>query len=116
MGVFVTYCGGDSDLEAAVERLGRRKRSETMDILPPRPPAIVSPQAAFLAALPGIGTERVSAILQWAGGNLAHALWGLTDTEVDGPVPIGARRRIRRFMGLKANEELTVMVKGENHE
>lgn len=100
MGVFVTYCHGDADLESAVMRLANRERGD-LKLLPPRPAMGLGAQAGFLCSLPGIGVETYPQVMQWAGGNLAIALVGLTDDEIDGPVSISKRKRIIGFLGGK---------------
>lgn len=98
MGVFVTYCRNDADYEAAAIRLVNRPRS-ALKILPARPAQNLGAQAQFLCGLPGIGIESFAPIMEWAGGNLAHALVGLTDDEIPGPVSALKRKKIIGFLG-----------------
>ena len=109
MGIFVVFCGGDHDYKPCIERLANRNRGE-LKLLPPRPPAILGAGAAFLAGLPGIGTERVMAVMEWAGGNVAHALTGLTDLEINSPIPYATRKRIRGMMGLRDKESIELSI------
>jgi hypothetical protein len=111
MGIFVVHCGGDSDYEACVLRLGNRSRKPEMRLLPPRIPNILGPAATFLASLPGIGIERVDKVLEWAGNSPAIALTGLCDLSIDLPgIPVSTRRRIRSVLGLKDKDDLEILI------
>jgi hypothetical protein len=59
--------------------------------------------------LPGIGEERSAQILQWAAGNLAHALVGLVDPQIRTPISRAVQTGIRRFLGLP--EDITLELK-----
>jgi ERCC4-type nuclease len=100
MGVFVGFARDDGDYERALLALGNRKRGEVR-VMPARSFELVSPQAAFLMGLPGIGEERSSQILQRSGNNLSTALVGLTDPALKQPV-IGkaVQTSVRRFLNL----------------
>lgn len=98
MGIFVTYCKNDADYEAACMRLVNRPRGE-LKILPARPAIALGAQAGFLCSLPGIGVESFAPIMEWAGGNLATALVGLTDDQIPGPVSATKRKKIIGFLG-----------------
>jgi len=108
MGVFVIHCGGDSDFEDCVIRLGNRPRDVIQHILPPRPALTLGPGVALIASFPGIGIERALEILRWAGNKPAHALMGLTDLHIDAPVGIAVRKKVRQVLGLTENETLEV--------
>lgn len=108
MGVFVVHSAGDADFEKCIIRLGERPRDGLQKILPPRPGLILGPGSALLAALPGVGLERVTEIMKWAGNVPAHALSGLTDMEISAPVGNAVRRRIRRVLGLTDNQVLEI--------
>lgn len=108
MGIFVVMCNGDNDYGPCVERIGHRNRSSEMLIMPPRPPKTLGGGYALLAMLPGIGTQRVMEVMKWAGGNAAHALLGLTNLEIDSPIGVGYRRKIRTALGLRPAEELAL--------
>jgi len=99
LGVFVGFARDDADYERALLALGNRKRSDVR-ILPARSFELVSQQATFLMGLPGIGEERSQQIMEWAGGNLAHALVGLVDPQIRTPVGKSVQASIRRFLGL----------------
>lgn len=105
MGVFVAFAGGDEDFEAAIIRLANRKR-DPIKLLPPRPPTILGPGATFLASLPGIGPEHALRLLEWSGGNPAHALVGLTDLSIECPLSTATRRRVRTALGLKDTQTM----------
>lgn len=111
-GAFVVFCNGDNDFLACIGRLAAKDRSETLDILPPRPIEILGPKEALLAALPGIGVERAKTALEWGGWNLAVTLMGLTDPELEkSPIPKNVRTNIRKLFGLKDDEELAICAK-----
>lgn len=108
MGVFIVYANNDLDFEATVLRLGERNRDQFMDILPARTENVWGAPAAFIASLPGIGLERTKAVMDWAGNVPAHALSGLVDLEIEAPVPLATRRKIRNFLGLREGQELAI--------
>lgn len=107
-GVFVVFCKGDGDFEPCIQRLAKRDRKPMMNILPARVANVMGPGAALLAALPGIGTERVIEILKWSGQSPAVALAGLVDLEIKAPLAESYRRKIRAIMGLKEHELIEV--------
>jgi len=111
-GVFVVFCNGDDDYRNCIMRLASRNRSETQDILPPRPIELLGPKETVVASLPGIGIERAKDALEWGGWHLGWTLAGLTDIELDkSPIPHSVRKDIRKLFGLKDNEELTIISK-----
>jgi ERCC4-type nuclease len=119
MGVMVVTCAGDSDFEDCIVRLGRRNRSEVLNFLPPRQPILWGAKESFLATLPGIGAEKCLRISEWASGNLAHALTGITDLSIPCPVEgIGeiTRKKIRTFLGLGEAQNIEIYNDSENQE
>lgn len=108
LGVFVLFCQGDQDFEDCIMRLASRSRKPVMNILPARVPNVLGPGAGLLAALPGIGSEKVMEILRWAGNIPAHALCGLTDLEIKAPLADNYRKKIRSVLGLQDREILDV--------
>lgn len=115
MGIFTAHCAGDSDLEACILRLAKRKR-DALHILPARPAQSLGVGAAFIAGLPGIGVERSLDVMRWANGNVAHALMGLTDVDMKAPVGQATRRKIRMVMGLRDGQELGLDVNSQHQE
>lgn len=113
LGVAVMFANGQLDFEDSVLRLGKRNRAPQMRIMPPRMPNVLGPKAAFLAALPGVGIERVQDVLEWAGDSVAMALIGLTDLEIKSPVGFTLRRQIRAILGLADNENIEIVLQGE---
>jgi len=114
--VYVTYAADDTDYERAVLRLAKRKRDEVQHVLPARPAEILSPRAAFLAALPGVGVETVTALLRTAYNDVAMALVIASmedETLVNNPVPKHVRRKVRRFLGLRDGERFAVYSRDE---
>lgn len=114
MGVMVAYAGGDTDFEAAVIRLAQRKR-EPIKLLPPRPPSIVGPGAVFLASLPGVGVEHTMRLLEWSGNQPAWALSGIVDLEIECPLPMATRKRIRTMLGLKDRQTIEYVFNEQDH-
>ena len=112
MGVGVTFAAGDDDFEGAVMRLAARKRAPVR-ILPPRPPRVFGAGEAAIAALPGVGLERLDALLEYAGSP-AMALVALTEHgshHVPGIGP-GTRRAVRRALGLDDDLEFYILPTG----
>lgn len=116
MGVFTTFCNGDRDFGECVTRLANRKRDAEYKLLPPRPAVMIGPGAAFLAGLPGVGVERVTALMSWCANVPAHALVGITDLEIDAPLPLTVREKIRQLLGLKKHQTLELWVNDQQHE
>jgi len=110
MGIGIVHAAGDHDFENACIRLADRER-DTVHVPPAREAALFSDAQAVLASLPGIGIERTQAVLKYAG----NAAWGLTWlTELNSNDPIlgindGVKRTIRRVLGLRDNETLSVV-------
>lgn len=116
MGVFVMFCGGDRDYEDCVIRLANRKRDTEYKLLPPRPAMMLGPGAAFLAGLPGVGVERVTELMTWAANVPAHALVGITDLEINAPLPQTVRKKIRALLGLKDRQTLELWINASEDE
>lgn len=104
MGCMVVSCHSDTEYGATVMALAKRDHNDTITIMPHRMPVLMDARMAFLCGLPGIGEERAKAILDWAGGILAHALVGLTDLEINAPVGKAVRSQIRGFLGLREKQ------------
>ena len=103
LGVMVTFAGGDMDFEAAVLRIGNRRRDATMLVRPPKVAQILAPGEAALAELPGIGLERVMSLLDYCGSP-ATALEFLTTLDMgyahcDGIGNV-TKRNVRAALGL----------------
>lgn len=112
MGVFVVQCAGDDDYEAAVLRLAARSHKPEMVVSPAREAIPMSPAERILLSLPGIGPERVSALLEYCT-TPAWALSFLTCHDVEGAVTgigPGTKRAVRQALGLRDDEELAVVV------
>lgn len=109
MGCMVINAGGDEDFEAAIIRLANRKR-DAIKPLPPRPPSIVGPGATFLASLPGVGIEHTLRLLEWSGNVPAHALAGITDLDIECPLPTATRKRVRAMLGLRDKQQVDLWV------
>lgn len=110
MGIFVTHCASDLDLESAVIRLSERKRDGKMILPPARIGKVLGISAGFLCGLPGIGPEKVGEILQYCG-TPAWALVGLTDRNSEIPgIGQGIKNNVRYTLGLKENEQMGILI------
>lgn len=109
MGTAVVFAASDDDYEKLVIGLSNRSRKPETQILPPKPPSILSPGHQILASLPGIGMERLKTVMDYAGGLPGWALVGLTDMEHDYKgIPKNTQRSIRAALKLKPNERLEI--------
>ncbi len=109
MGCFVTWAASNSDLESAVVRLARRDRGR-MPVAPARFPVLLSPGEAALAALPGIGPDRLDALMRHTQ-TPARALEFLTNTNGNDKVPgVGPHTKtgVRQALGLAEDQTLTI--------
>lgn len=112
MGVFVTYAGGDSDYEAAVIRLSQRSHNAEVLVPPAKEPRIFNDSERILCSLPGVGPERVGAILEYVGESPAWALTWLTMFNSPDRVPgigPGVKAAIRKALRLSDEYELAVV-------
>lgn len=116
LGCYVVHCPSDTEYANTIKMLGNRDRKEVIDILPQKEALPVDAKSVFLMGLPGIGLERARQILEWSGGNLAHALIGLTDLEIKSPVGEVTRQKIRVFLGLQNNQTLELDLDHESRE
>jgi len=114
LGVGVVFCANDDDFCPCVERLAKRKR-EDIHIHPVRQPHILSAGDKLLASLPGIGYEKVKALLDYCG-TPAWALNYLTTLGKDSVPGIGdgIKRAVRKTLELKDGEELWPIAGNEN--
>ena len=116
MGVQVVFAASDQDFESCVLRIASRSREGILPVPPAKTPHIFDIGEQILASLPGIGAERVQAILEHAGSP-AWALTYLTDTYPDNnPIPgIGpiTKQNIRKAFGLEPWAQLAVVALGD---
>jgi ERCC4-type nuclease len=116
MGIFVIHCAGDVDFEAAILRLGNRERKETMLVPPLKIGKLLGLQAGFLCGLPGIGPEKVSAILD-ACGTPAWALVCLTDKNSTLPgIGEGIKNNVRHTLGLLDDQQMGILLNEQGQE
>lgn len=101
LGIPIVYCK-PGDYANCIKRLGDRKR-DGVTVIPSRSPKHLGEGAAVLLALPGIGPEMLNRIWKELNGVVAHALWMLSDPEVELSVPVNTRKRIRKVLGLSEN-------------
>lgn len=109
MGVFAVWCGGNTQVESTITQIANRSRNEQTVIAPARAPVTLSSGEAALIALPGIGLDRMDALMQHAG-TPAQALEFLTDITTNGIAGIGpqTKSKVRKALGLVGDEKLTV--------
>lgn len=111
MGTAVVFAASDDDYEKLVINLSNRSHEPETQILPPKPPSILSPGHQILASLPGIGMERLKTAMDYAGGLPGWALVGLTDLNLDYKgIPKNTQRTIRAALKLKPNERLEIVL------
>lgn len=107
LGVGVTQIPHADMLAAAVERLAKRDRS-AQRIAPLRDAFFYTEAELLLMSLPGIGEQKVDALLQQFG-NAAAALWALTDDGVEAPgIGPETRRAVRTVLGLADGSTLQI--------
>lgn len=114
MGVFVMFCG-ETEYQDTIARLAARDR-KPIKLLPPKPPQILGAGAAFLAGLPGIGTERVMDLMQWGGNQVGLILTAITDPEIQTPIGPATRKKIRALLGLTDKVIMNVSVNSKDAE
>ena len=111
MGVFVAYAAGDDDYEPAILRLAARSHRAEMLVPPARETRLLSEAERVLCALPGIGLEKVGQIIEYTTSP-AWALTWLSQLESQERIPgigLGTKRAIRKALGLKDDQELSVV-------
>lgn len=112
MGVSVVFAANDEDYENCVTLLSNRIRTPETLVLPPRPPNLLGPSEQIVASLPGIGLERMRAVMN-ACGTAGWSLVALTDTNSQIPgIPSGVKAKIRSALKLQDNEQLAIMPLG----
>ncbi|MCE5207352.1 MAG: hypothetical protein LLG42_03470 [Chloroflexi bacterium] len=110
MGTAIVFAPNDEEFEHTVIALANRSHTAETQILPPKPPSILSPGHQILASLPGIGLERLKIVMDYAGGLPGWALVGLTDPEHSYKgIPNAVQRSIRAALKLAANERLEIV-------
>ena len=109
-GVAVAYCEHDNGYPAVVERIARRERGERVLNTVQRT-RVMTQAEQILTSLPGIGFERAQDLLETFVDDPARALCWLTDPGLFGElagIGPGIKDNVRRALGLKAGEHLTV--------
>lgn len=116
LGIFVTYCAGDADYEAAILRLGNRDRKAVLKLGPAKKPRILNPSESIIATLPGIGIERLHLAMDYCQ-TAANALVALTDADTQIPgIPGSVKKRVRQALGLSGREELQIHIDEQDAE
>lgn len=112
IGIHVIYAATDFDVESSIQRLAARSRQGPR-VLPPRQPNVLGPGEAMLAALPGIGIEKVQALLEYCG-TPAWALFHLMQNDGEYIPGIGpaTKAHIRRAIGLDDDLEFVILPAG----
>jgi ERCC4-type nuclease len=109
LGVYVIYTS-DEHFEATVAGLGKRNRGEIRE-KPARKFVMLDPGEQMLAALPGIGLERVDALMN-VYTSPAFALCAITDTSltqerVPGIGPL-TKQNVRKVLGIPDGYDLVL--------
>ncbi len=116
MGVFVSFCAGDTDFEAAILRLGNRDRKPTLELGPAKNTRVLNVSEGIIASLPGIGVERMHQVMDYCG-TAGWALVALTDAESNIPgIPVNVKNRVRAALGLKDDQQLGLLVNDQGQE
>lgn len=111
IGVHVLHVATDADYEAAVIRLANRDRSQ-LRIGPARDATLTGQAETILAALPGIGAERAQTLLNHCGTPAAAITYLTTDDRNDiAGIGYQTKTKIRRALGLRWDEELSIAVR-----
>jgi len=100
-GVYVMYCANDFDLESAVIRLANRSR-DVVKVPAVRDTLVLSEGENIIASLPGIGMDRLDAVLKECG-SVIWSLVALTDDELKikiNGIGEATKRRIRKALGM----------------
>lgn len=114
LGVKVIYCTSNSEYEPTVIRLCNRERRHEKIIEPTVQPRIMSPGEVMLCALPGIGHERASKLLDEFDNRASLALSWLTwygynvNVEIAG-IGNGVKSGVRKALGLPDGHVLEVV-------
>jgi len=117
LGVMVVHCASDQDYESTVIRLSARSHSDTVVVTPAKSPKLLSEGEQVLLSLPGIGPEKVGAIMDYCG-TAAWALQFLTNLDSVERVPgigAGIKKKIRAALGLQPEQELAVVISETGH-
>ena len=112
LGVFVIQTT-DAQFEATIIGLGKRNRTNTLRQKPVKTFSLLTLGQSILASLPGIGMERVNALLTYTGSPAA-ALVYLTEPTLAGNehVPgIGPsiKKQVRNALGIPTGQELILI-------
>lgn len=116
LGIYVVFAASDQDYEATVVRLSARSRKPELVIEPAKMARILSDGEQILASLPGVGLERVGALLAYTGGSVAWAIDWLCGDDSRERVPgigAGTKTAVRRALGLPDDLTLAVICKEE---
>lgn len=117
LGVFVVHCANDQEYESTVIRLSARSHSDTMAIMPVKTPRLFNEAEQILLSFPGIGPERLGAIMDYCG-TPAWALVMLTEATSKERLPgigPGIKGKIRTVLRLKPDEELAIVYSETGH-
>jgi len=116
MGAFVVLVPTEQEYGALILRLCARERG-AIPVRPARLTIWLTEGEQLLAALPGIGVEKLQALIR-ACGTPANVLQYLTETE--GTVYAGCgpatRRAVRAALGLHDNQSLEVVITNNSEE
>ncbi|MCE5209001.1 MAG: hypothetical protein LLG42_11915, partial [Chloroflexi bacterium] len=117
MGVMVTYAANELDYEACILRLGKRERNAEITLMPQRQSRVLSIQEAIIAGLPGIGIERLSAVMDYVDNSPIWALIALTDMSSNVPgIGRAVKQRIRNALGLADSVQVILTTDDEGKE
>ncbi|MEA4811189.1 MAG: ERCC4 domain-containing protein [Anaerolineaceae bacterium] len=114
MGTPVVFAADDADYEKLVISLSNRSHKSVEQILPPKLFTLLSPGQAVVAALPGIGIERLKTVMIYANDDPARAIAELTDPDKEyAGIPKAVNKQIRSALKLQPGERLEVVAMAE---
>lgn len=116
LGVFISHLPNEADFETWVLSLGKRERKPELMLMPTRWPRYLTPGETILASLPGIGEERLQALIDYCG-TPGWALVALTDADTEIPeIPRNVKAKVRAALGLKDADQLAIITDNQNNE
>lgn len=109
LGVFVIQTGSERDYEHAVVGLAKRPH-ESMPLPPARRPRFLSPGEEIIASLPGIGLERLNAVLELTKTPAEALAWLTWIGDKDHVPGVGYQtcQNVRKVLGLDDHEMMIV--------
>ena len=112
LGGMIVFARDDSEYESTIMRLAAHSHETEVVLQAVKRPSILSDGEKILAAMPGVGAERVMSILNhtrtpgWALALLTH----VDEKEHIPGIGRATRKKVRAALGLRDDEELSVII------